>query len=114
MRLTSVMFVAAHIRRCQSEGASAVVVRHGADDAGAIFFVVDRLDNTVDLYGSAPQTVFMDRERTGDRLFQRLTDRADAGAVDERLKREMRFDPDIWVVAIEDRDGRSFLDVVSS
>ena len=113
MRLTSAMFVAAHIRRCQSEGASAVVVRHGADDAGAIFFIVDRLDSTVDLYGPAPQTAFMDMEKTGDRLFQCLADRADASTVDDRLQREARFDPDLWVVAIEDRDGRSFLDVAS-
>jgi hypothetical protein len=111
MRLTSAMFVAAHIRRCQSEGASAVVVRHGADEAGAIFFIVDRLDNTVDLYGPAPQTAFIESVAPRDRLFQQLVDRSDAAAVDERLRREMRFDPDLWVTAIEDRDGRSFLEI---
>jgi hypothetical protein len=32
--------------------------------------------------------------------------------VEARLAREMRFDPDIWIVEIEDRAGRHFLDHV--
>jgi hypothetical protein len=111
MRLTSALFVAAHIRRCYSEGASAVVIRRGADEAGAIFVMVDRLDDTIDLYGPAPQTAFLEPGRPNERLFQRLTDRSRPDEVNRRLEREASFDPDIWVVAIEDREGRSFLDV---
>jgi hypothetical protein len=111
MRLTSALFVAAHIRRCYSEGATAVVTRRGADEAGAMFFIVDRLDNTADLYGPAPQTAFGDIARPSGRLFQRIADHADPADIDARLKREAQFDPDIWIVAIEDREGRSFLDL---
>lgn len=111
MRLTSALFVAAHIRRCYSEGASAVVIRRGAGEAGAIFVLVDRLDDTVDLYGPAPQTVFLDQGRPVDRMFQLLTERGRPDEVNKRLERESSFDPDVWVVAIEDREGRSFLDV---
>jgi hypothetical protein len=110
MRLTSSLFISAHIRRCFTEGASAVVVRHGAEEAGAIFVLVDRLDGTVDLYGPAPQTAFDDDRPTG-RLFQLVIERAAPEAVDTRLEREAQFDPDLWVVAIEDRDGRCFLDL---
>lgn len=110
MRLTSALFVAAHIRRCFVEGATAVVVRRGAEEAGAIFFEVDRLDGTVDLYGPAPQTAF-DDERPADRLFQLIAEKAEPAEISGRLAREAKFDPDIWVVAIEDRDGRSFLDL---
>ena len=113
MRLTSALFVSAHIRRCFAEGAAAVVMRRGAEDAGAIFVVVDRLDGTNDLYGPAPQTAF-ETDRPAARLFQQIADRADSEAINARLEREKRFDPDIWVVAIEDRDGRSFLDVAES
>jgi hypothetical protein len=28
------------------------------------------------------------------------------------LGRQIKFDPDIWIVEVEDRDGRSFLDTV--
>ena len=31
-------------------------------------------------------------------------------AVDAWLKKECRIDPDIWIVEIEDREGRAFLD----
>jgi hypothetical protein len=30
--------------------------------------------------------------------------------VEARLTREIRFDPDVWIVEIEDRLGRNFLD----
>ena len=113
MRPTSAFFVSAHIRRCNTEGASAVVVRRGAEDAGAIFVLVDHLDGTTDLYGPAPQTAF-DSERPAARLFQCVAKRADAETINTRLAREAGFDPDIWVVAIEDRDGRSFLDLTDS
>ena len=112
MRLTSAFFAAAHIRRCYAEGATAVVVRRGAEEAGAIFFVVDRLDHTVDLYGPAPQTAFVDGAAPADRLFQLVAGHADLAEINARLEREARFDPDIWIVTIEDRAGRSFLDLV--
>jgi hypothetical protein len=34
--------------------------------------------------------------------------------IEARLGREIRFDPDLWIVEIEDRAGRSFLDNVLS
>ena len=111
MRLTSAIFVSAQIRRCLIEGASAVVVRRGAAEAGAIFVVVDRLDGTVDLYAPAPQTAF-DEGRPADRLFQAVMQGASNEAVNARLEREKKFDPDLWVMAIEDRAGRSFLELV--
>lgn len=112
MRLTSELFVSAQIRRSFVEGAAAVVVRRGAAEAGAIFVVVDRLDDTADLYGPAPQTAFTETDRPIDRLFQRLIAGGSMAAIDARLERETRFDPDLWVVTIEDREGRCFLDVI--
>ena len=34
----------------------------------------------------------------------------DAATAEERMRREIRFDPDLWFVEVEDRAGRSFLD----
>ncbi len=110
-RVTSGLWVAAHVRRCNLEGAPAVVVRRGAEEAGAIFVVVDRLDGTSDLYGPAPQMVF-DEARPSDRLFQKVAEGVDAAAIRDRVDSELKFDPDIWVVAVEDRGGRSFLETV--
>ena len=44
MRLKSGIWVAAYIRRCQVEGAQAVLRRRGAEEAGAVFIKVSKLD----------------------------------------------------------------------
>jgi hypothetical protein len=111
VRVTSALWVAALTRRAYGEGAPAAVVRKGAEEAGAIFVIVDRLDGTSDLYGPAPQSLF-DDEREGDRLFQRLVERGGSEAVAERIEREKKFDPDLWVIAVEDRAARTFFDTV--
>lgn len=86
------------------------MVRHGAEEAGAIFVTVEWPDRSIDLYAPAPQTSV---DTSGDRVFQRVLERADPAAIAARLERERRFDTDLWVVAIEDREGRSFLDLVA-
>jgi len=111
MRVTASLWVGACVRRYNAAGAIATVARHGADEAGAIFIVVDRLTGTVDLYGPAPQSSF-DEARPSERLFQRVMENEPIDAVTARLDRETDFDPDLWVVAIEDRDGRVFFDVM--
>jgi hypothetical protein len=106
-RLTSDFWVSAYVRRCHGEGAFAVVRRRGAAEAGAIFIVLDRLNGENDLYGPAPQS---EAGAVIGRSFERLAERVDGLSVEERLARELRFDSDVWIVAVEDRDGRAFLD----
>ena len=113
MRLKSAIWVAAYIRRCHIEGAFAAVRRRGAEEAGAIFVKLNRLDGTAELFGPAPQSVF-DDARPADRLFVRCLGELPApeAQVEERLARELRFDPDVWIVEIEDRAGRHLLDQI--
>jgi hypothetical protein len=116
MRLKSAIWVAAYIRRCNIENASAVVRRRGAEEAGAIFVKLNRLDGTAVLYGPAPQTAF-DDERPADRAFTAVVGAsapASEDDVEKYLAKEMRFDPDIWIVEVEDRAGRPFLDNIFS
>jgi hypothetical protein len=113
MRLKSAIWVSAYIRRCQVEGVFAAVRRRGAEEAGAIFIKVNRLDGTADLYGPAPQAAF-DEAKPADRAFSPLlkTRPAPESDVEAYLARETRFDPDVWIVESEDRAGRHFLDYV--
>jgi hypothetical protein len=113
MRLKSAIWVAAYVRRCHIEGAFAAVRHRGAEEAGAIFVKLNRLDGTADLYGPAPQTAFDEAQPT-DRAFVRsFGNGAQPDAkVEERLAREIRFDPDVWIVEVEDRAGRHFLDSI--
>jgi len=107
-RLKSAIFVAAWIRRYGLEGGFAVLRRRGAEDAGAIFIKIDKLDGTAMLYGPAPQSLSGDDD--GERRFIALL-KAGATPLDaeERLQRELRYDSDLWIVEGEDRQGRHFL-----
>lgn len=112
MRLKSGIWVAAYLRRCNIEGNFAAVRRRGADEAGAVFIKINRLDGTGTLYGPAPQAVF-DEAQPADRIFTVVLGRdapvADAD-IEARLVREIRFDSDLWIVEVEDRAGRNLLD----
>ncbi len=110
-RLRSDFWVSAYIRRCGVEGLVAVLRRRGAAEAGAVMVKLDRLDGTATLFAPAPQSAFA--ERALDRRFARAhaTATLSSGEAEERLRREVRFDPDLWIVEVEDRSGRHFLDL---
>ncbi len=113
MRLKSGIWVAAYLRRCQVEGAFAAVRRRGAEEAGAVFIKISRLDGTADVFGPAPQSAF-EEARPSDRAFTpclKLQPAPDADA-EAYLARQIKFDPDVWIVEVEDRAGRNFLDAV--
>ncbi len=109
MRLRSDIWVKAYVRTCAANGASAYVVHHGDDAAGAIFIKVTGADRYAELYGPAPAGL----DSTDlDRRFVRLTVGGAIGdrEADTRLAREREFDSDVWIVEIEDRHGRHFLE----
>ena len=112
MRLRSDLWVAAYLRRCGVEGAAAYLRRRGAAEAGAIFVKIDRLDGQAALFGPAPQSALGE----GDRLFVQLHKEPwlDPAAIEARLKRELEFDVDLWIVEVEDRLGRNFLDLATA
>jgi hypothetical protein len=111
MRLRADIWVAAYLRRCAIEGAAAVLRRRGAAEAGAIFVKVDRLDGTAALYAPAPQSEVAGRGV--ERIWARAHKDAwiDSGDVESRIVKEISFDPDLWLIEVEDRSGRHWLDL---
>ncbi len=102
-RLKSSIYVQALIRRAEIAGAQAYLVRRGAEEAGAVFIRLNRLDGT--------STVLSPASRGEERVWTRpLGEAADAQKCADYFAKQMRFDPDIWIVEIEDRQGRSFVD----
>lgn len=102
-RLKSLLYVQALIRRAEVSGAAAYLVRRGAEEAGAVFLKINRLDGT---------TLVLSPARRGEeRVWMRtLGDGANAERCAEYFAKQIRFDPDIWIVEIEDRQGRAFVD----
>ena len=106
--------MAAYLRRCQTEGIFGAVRRRGAEEAGAVFVKIALLDGNAMLYAPAPQTVY-DDSRPAERIFAATSPQpVPEASVEERLAKEVRFDPDAWIVETEDRAGRHFLDLARS
>lgn len=111
MRLKSGIFVAALIRRANGAGAFAAVRRRGVEEAGAVFVKVSTPDRRAALYGPAMPSLFGEQDPS-DRLFREIVPPGSEEAESEaRMAREINFDPDLWFVEIEDREGRHFLDL---
>ncbi|MGH6763073.1 MAG: DUF1491 family protein [Phyllobacterium sp.] len=104
MRLTSEFWVAALIRRVNGSGAFAALLKRGATEAGAIFIKVRNADGRYDLFGPAPQSAY-DERKPEDRLFVSSVSKGEEAEADARLASEKRFDPDLWIVEIEDYRG---------
>jgi hypothetical protein len=114
MRLRSDFQVSAIIRQAEIAGAVAMLRRRGAAEAGAIFIKVDRLDGTARLYAPAAQSLMEDV--ASERLWQRAHEAEWISPLDaeERMAKEIRFDPDLWLVEIEDREGRPFVEAIEA
>ena len=102
-RLTARFWVDAYLTRLRLHDIPAFVVAHGDDTGGAVLVKLATLDGKAVAF-----TRGFDLE-TGDRKWQELC----AGAepeVDAAIARQRGFDPDLWVIEVEDRAGRHLLD----
>lgn len=109
-RLKSGVYVSALIRRCAAAGVHALLVRRGAEEAGAIFIKVNRLDGTCCVLSPAQRVMLSEDEVAGRAWTRPLGESAGDARASDYFARQLKFDPDIWIVEIEDREGRAFVD----
>ena len=102
-RLSAGLWVAAYLRRLQLAEIPAYVTATGDPTAGAVIVKCARLD------GTARAKARRFDPATGSRVWDVLADGPEA-EVDASLSRQRGFDPDLWVIEIESRDGRDLLD----
>ena len=103
MILATDVWVGALIRRAEQGGAFAAVLRKGDPRAGAVLVkVLARNAGAARLYASAVrgegETVWMEPVASGPE-----------SDLDAYVERSRLRDPDIWVVEIDDAEGRHFL-----
>ena len=109
MRVKSEIWVKAYLRRVISEGAFAVVVRRGNDEAGAIYVKQVPLDGTACIFSPAPAGFdAVARDRQWVCHFGETVVREEQA--DRYLEQQASYDPDIWILEVEDRAGRHFMD----
>lgn len=104
-RLPSYIWVDALVRRVGIAGAAAFIVSKGDKERGDVLIKVSRLNGEAALFAPSP---LMAESHSFDWLPEAGKFVAEAD-VDELIRRRRQYDPDLWVVEIEDREGRHFL-----
>ncbi|MGJ8547101.1 MAG: DUF1491 family protein [Sulfitobacter sp.] len=102
-RLTARFWVDAYLARLRFYDIPAFVVAHGDDTGGAVLVKLSTLDGQAVLFQRSFDLM------SGARIWAELSKGAERD-VDEAITRQRGFDPDLWVIEVEDRQGRHLLD----
>ncbi len=103
MRLTAEFWVHAYLARLRALDIPAFVTAHGDDTAGAVLVKLNTLDGRAAAYQRSFDLM------SGARKWDELV-RGPEADVDATIARQRGFDPDLWVIEVEDRQGRHLLD----
>ncbi|HIP23943.1 MAG TPA: DUF1491 family protein [Rhodobacteraceae bacterium] len=101
-RLTAEFWVHAYLRRLNIANIPAFVVHTGDKTAGAVLVKSNPLDGSATLFH---RTYIGD----GKRIWSELGAGPELD-MDSLIMRQRRFDPDLWVIEVEDQRGRTLLD----
>lgn len=104
-RLATHIWVDALVRRIQFAGASAFILQKGDKDRGDVLVKVSRLDGRAAYLARSPMAMDEDEFDWLPSSGQWSEERE----VDATLARRRDYDPDVWIIEIEDREGRHFL-----
>lgn len=102
-RLTAEIWVAAYLTRLRLAAIPAYIMQKGDTTAGAVLVKLSTMDG---------QAVCFHRSfdiMTGERQWVVLSE-GDESDVDDSISKQKGFDPDLWVIEVEDKHGRHLLD----
>ncbi len=102
-RLTARFWIDAYLARLRLTDIPAFVVAHGDDTGGAVLVKLNTLDGQAQVFQRSFDLA------TGAPAWVTLAEGEEA-EVDAAIARQRGFDPDLWVVEVEDRAGRHLLD----
>ncbi len=103
MRLTAEFWVHAYLARLRLADIPAFVVAHGDNTAGAVLIKLNTLNGKATVFQRSFDLM------SGERRWAVLAEGEEAD-VDSSLTRQRSFDTDVWVIEVEDRQGRHLLD----
>lgn len=102
-RLTARFWVDAYLARLRFADIPAFVTSHGDDTGGAVLVKLNTLDGQARVFQRSFDLA------TGARVWAELTAGVESD-VDLSIAKQRSFDPDLWVIEVEDRAGRHLLD----
>lgn len=101
-RLTTRFWIDAYRARLRLHDIPAFVTSHGDDTGGAVLVKLNTLDGQASLFHRSFDLT------TGERVWATLAEGPEP-TVDDTITRQKTFDPDLWVIEVEDRAGRHLL-----
>ncbi len=102
-RLTARFWVDAYLARLRFQDIPAFVTAHGDDTAGAVLVKLNTLDGQAQSFHRSYDLM------SGARKWIEHASGFETD-VDAAIRRQQEFDPDLWVIEVEDRAGRHLLD----
>ena len=102
-RLTTEIWIAAYLTRLRLAAIPVYVLKKGDHTAGAVLVKQNALDGTARCFQRSFDLM------TGERQWMVLAEGPEAG-VDASIEKQKSFDPDLWVIEVEDKAGRHLLD----
>ncbi|MEP4035441.1 MULTISPECIES: DUF1491 family protein [unclassified Pseudophaeobacter] len=102
-RLTARFWVDAYLARLRFQDIPAFVTAHGDDTAGAVLVKLNTLDGQAQSFHRSYDLM------SGARKWIEHASGFETD-VDAAIRRQQEFDPDLWVIEVEDRAGRHLLE----
>ena len=102
-RLAARVWIDAYLKRLDLEMIPAHIARKGDATAGAVLVKLATMDGQATLFQRSFDLM------TGERTWVVLADGPEA-EVEDAARRQRSFDPDLWVIEVEDPKGRHMLD----
>lgn len=99
-RLPTELWVTAHLRQCTAKGIHHYVVHKGAEAAGTVMVKII-------IAGSGCKLLNQSRDEDGNMGWMDVFDGAlvEEKKADDYIQRNIKRDPDIWVIEVEDKSG---------
>ncbi len=99
-RLPTDLWVRAHMRRCEQEGAFATILHRGDKTGGLVVLKLHRL-------GEGSRILTQTRDLEGRLAWMPALERKEVthAEADAYIARTVKRDPDVWVIEIESKEG---------
>ena len=105
-RLTTDIMVGAALRQAAGFGIFAAILRKGDARAGAIFVELEKTVN---------EFCLLARQLNYDDEYEWVcitgTNWVSSEVVQDRLSREVSYDPDCWIISVQDSEGRNIFNL---
>lgn len=102
-KLSTSLIISAQIRIAAQQGIPITIVQKGNDYSGAILLKINRLDGSAEILNQV-------HSESGTAWMPASPEPMTELEADRAMMQQISFDPDLWALEIEDKEGRHWFD----